>query len=121
MTTRNRQQDLEKLATEFFKNLRFDDSAYLGSWGLNQKRPFGNSDAERDILDIIGFKHSCPNCGFELDVEPQEEYSESALEYARSLYKELGPYLKIRWEQLTRLELSVSDKFHERSDVGHYS
>jgi hypothetical protein len=42
--------DLEKLEKAFFANLQHE----YGRIGLDQKRPFGNSDLHADILTIIG-------------------------------------------------------------------
>jgi hypothetical protein len=45
--------DMHKLAVAFFANLGRDNCEY-GAIGVNCKRPFGNSDVEGDILEIIG-------------------------------------------------------------------
>jgi len=48
-------KDMEKLEKAFFRNLERDDCEY-GAIGVNCKRPFGNSDVEGDILELIGAK-----------------------------------------------------------------
>jgi len=74
-------KDLELLAQAFFKNLEISNAEF-GGIGLDGKRPFGNSDVEGDILDIIGWKY-------------KEEVSDEQYEYARKLYNdELIPYLQ---------------------------
>lgn len=90
---RNVEEDLELLADAFFENLEISNVEY-GGIGLDPKRPFGNSDARGDILEIIG-------------MEPTElgkmynEYSKAQLEYADDLYFEkLIPFLRERWMEL---------------------
>lgn len=74
-------KDLHCLLKAFAKNLQIDNCEY-GGIGLNNKRPFGNSDVEGDILEIIGLEYN-------------EEIEEQQREYARRLYtKELIPYIK---------------------------
>lgn len=51
METELKQGDMLKLEKAFFINLRHIPN---GSIGLDIKRPFGNSDVEGDILDLIG-------------------------------------------------------------------
>lgn len=85
---RNETKDLRKLARAFFENLQIDNCEY-GGIGLNDKRPFGNSDATGDIMEMIGMKpeFNCRNCG--------AEYSEEQRDYADNLYHEkLIPFLK---------------------------
>jgi hypothetical protein len=55
---RDIQSDLKKLADAFFKNLAFYGSCEFGCIGLDCKRPFGNSNPEQDILNIIGWEIS---------------------------------------------------------------
>ena len=83
MKGRDRETDMKKLARMFFENLERDSCEY-GGWGLDPKRPFGNSDVEDDILRGIG-------------VEPLEEgddYTDSQRQYAAALYDGLGEWLK---------------------------
>jgi hypothetical protein len=86
---RDEQQDLKLLADAFFDELMWLDYCY-GAPGLDPKRPFGNSNVERDILEI-------------LDAEPEDEgdFSDEQFEYARTLYREkLIPYLREQWAKL---------------------
>jgi len=88
---RNKEKDLKRLADAFYENLLFDDLCEYGYVGLDCKRPFGNSDVEGDILEIIKWKPK-GNDGYEAC------YSSEQLEYARHLYiDELIPYLKRQW------------------------
>lgn len=60
-------------------------SIEYGGWGLDGKRPFGNSYVEGDILEIIGW-------------EPiGDEYTQDQEEYASDLYGDLGEYLRQQW------------------------
>ena len=82
MKTRDREADMKVVARMLLTNLKRDSCEY-GGWGLDPKRPFGNSDPERDILRELG-------------VEPDdddEEYTNRQISYAASLYDELGPWL----------------------------
>ena len=88
---RNETQDLKVLADAFYKELSFIDGIEYGWVGLDCKRPFGNSQVEDDILDI-------------LEIGPEEfeygepTYSYAQREYARVLYQEkLVPFLKEEW------------------------
>lgn len=91
--TRNKEKDLKKLANAFYKNLLFDDSCEYGYVGLDCKRPFGNSDVESDILEIIKWE-PIGDDGYE------PCYSSKQLEYARDLYvADLIPYLKKQWRK----------------------
>lgn len=88
---RNEQADLKKLADAFYSELHFSDRCEYGSIGIDCKRPFGNSDVERDILKIIGWS---PNG----DDGDEICYSSEQLDYARKLYSELlVPFLKEQW------------------------
>lgn len=85
-------EDLAKLADAFFEYLSYEPGCEYGSVGLNCKRPFGNSDVEGDILEIIGAKPQG-------DDGEEECWASHQREYAASLYKEhLVPYLRKRWE-----------------------
>jgi len=82
---------LFKLGDAFFENLEIDTDCEFGSIGLNPKRPFGNSDVEDDILEIV-------------EVEPlhfddcQSSYSWEQKNYARDLYFiRLIPFLQACW------------------------
>ena len=95
------ERDLKKLADAFYSELQFSDSFEYGSPGLDGKRPFGNSDVEGDILEILGLK---PEGG------PDEDsscYSIEQRDYARDLYtQKLVPYLKKQWSLLKKLKKS---------------
>lgn len=86
-----RDEDLAKLADAFFENIEYDSGCEYGSIGVDCKRPFGNSDVEGDVLEIIGQApdgddgdHAC--------------WSSGQREYASRLYQnELVPYLRTQW------------------------
>jgi hypothetical protein len=86
-------EDLEKLADAFFENVSRHDDCEYGSIGLDCKRPFGNSDVERDILEIIGAE-------MEGDDGDGPCWSSKQIPYAADLYNELPDYLRARWKQL---------------------
>jgi hypothetical protein len=84
------QQHLAILADAFFEQLIMLELEY-GSPGLDPKRPFGNSDVERDILVL-------------LDIDPEgddgdaECFSSRQREYAADLFKvQLIPFLQKAW------------------------
>lgn len=49
---RNEEQDLMVLAGAFFRELTISNCEY-GAIGLDCKRPFGNSDVEGDMLELL--------------------------------------------------------------------
>lgn len=84
---RDEQQDLKILAKAFFNNLTITTCEF-GGIGLDCKRPFGNSDAEGDILEILKWEP-------EGDDGYDKCYSSTQREYAYSLYHEkLIPFLQ---------------------------
>ncbi len=90
MTERNEGEDLAILADAFFDNLKISNCEY-GGIGLDCKRPFGNSDVESDMLELIGWEQ-------EGDDGDRKCYASYQREYVETLYrKKLIPYLKSRW------------------------
>lgn len=87
---RNLDVDLEALADAFFQNLYREQHTEYGGWGLDDKRPFGNSSVELDILEIIGMS---PDDFADAEHSILPEYRT----YANNLYEELGPYLTAKW------------------------
>ncbi len=84
---RDKEQDLKRLAIAFFKNLMVDNCEY-GGIGLDNKRPFGNSSVEYDMLEIIGWD-------MEGDDGYEKCYSSKQREYVHDLYfNDLIPYLR---------------------------
>lgn len=88
----NRRKHMELLADAFFDYLQRDCTEF-GGWGLDSKRPFGNSFVEPDIAEI---------CGFDRDsvYDDDGDEDEGFCEYLRSLYADLGVYLRYRWLSL---------------------
>lgn len=87
----DKQSDLAKLAQAFFDNLRIDDCEY-GAIGVDCKRPFGNSDVEGDILEIIGQEPEGDDCH-------DSCWSSEQREYALILYRDdLIPFLRQGWK-----------------------
>lgn len=78
--------DMAKLATAFFDNLQRDDCEY-GAIGVDCKRPFGNSDVEGDILELLDAKP-------EGEEDGGKAWSQEQREYAAELYGNLIPYLQ---------------------------
>ena len=90
---RNEQQDLKTLANAFYKELSFIDGIEYGWVGLDCKRPFGNSQVEDDILDLL-------EVGPENFEYGEPTYSNAQRDYARTLYTEkLVPFLKEQWQK----------------------
>lgn len=83
---RDKREDLKKLAKVFLSNLEINDCEY-GGIGVDSKRPFGNSDVDSDILEIIGWE-------MEGNDGNDSCYSSKQREYSWNLYhKELIPFL----------------------------
>src|SRR5215510_4025960 len=80
------------LADAFFDHLQRGFCEY-GAWGQDDKRPFGNSDVEGDILELLGLKP-------EGDDGEDECWSSKQRAYASRLYEALGPFLRRTWREL---------------------
>lgn len=83
---RNRDADMLKLEKAFFQNLQRDDCEY-GAIGVDCKRPFGNSDVQGDILELVGAKPE----GDDGDSECWASYQR---DYADELYDGLIEWLQ---------------------------
>lgn len=90
-TDRDKEADLWKLADAFFANLEREQRCEYGGWGLDDKRPFGNSDVHGDILEIIGY-------GPVVD----DYVSENQEDYAAELYDELGGFVADKWVEFRK-------------------
>jgi hypothetical protein len=77
--------DMLILEKAFFKELQRDNCEY-GGIGIDSKRPFGNSDVEGDILELIG----ATPAGDDGDVEC---WSREQRQYAASMYNGLIQWL----------------------------
>lgn len=75
------------LARAFFETWNVITASMEG--GGFSKRPFGNSDVERDILEIIDL---------EIDEDNDVEF-EDACAYAAGLYDDLGAFLSSMWRK----------------------
>ena len=93
---------MEKLAQAFFAHLQRGTCEY-GGIGLDDKRPFGNSDVEGDILRIL-------DCKMEGDDGNDKCWSSEQREYATELYDELIEYLQERYGG-TEQELPAAEPF----------
>ncbi len=91
---RNRDHDMRELADAFYDNLEREQHCEYGGWGLDDKRPFGNSWVVGDIAEIIGLK-LMPD--MEDEDEEREAYAK-AEDYCHGLYDDLGAYLKMKWK-----------------------
>lgn len=78
--------DMLKLEKAFFQNLTRIECEY-GGIGVDCKRPFGNSDVEGDILEIIGAKP-------EGDDGEAECWSSKQRAYAAEMYGSLIAWLQ---------------------------
>ena len=87
---RDEMRDLRMLADAFFSNLVMLDLEY-GGIGLDPKRPFGNSDVEHDMLELLDWVP-------EGDDGDGPCYSSKQREYVEILYRnKLIPYLREHW------------------------
>ncbi len=83
-----RKVHMAKLADAFFDHLSRDNVEY-GGWGVDSKRPFGNSYVVGDIADLLNI---------ELPEDQTDEYDD-VCRYINYLYDDLGVYLRYRWYQ----------------------
>lgn len=81
-----KQDDMLKLEKAFFQNLQRGNREY-GAIGVDCKRPFGNSDVEGDILELIGAKP-------EGDDGDSECWSSKQRTYAAAMYDGLIGWLQ---------------------------
>ena len=88
-----RTKDLKTLALAVLANLQRNHDCEYGSIGTDCKRPFGNSDVEGDILEIIG-ETPKGNDGEE------ECWSSYQREYAAALYEAMPKFI---YEQYVRV------------------
>ena len=88
-----RKAAMDLLVEAFFENLQREENIEYGGWGLDNKRPFGNSYVIGDIAEIIGF--ILP------DYEDKDTYND-ARRYLDDLYNDLGTYLKYKWRELNK-------------------
>lgn len=96
LNSRDREADLDRLATDFIKNLGRADTEY-GSWGQDPKRPFGSSSGIH--LDIL--KVAAPELRTLYQQEATSSEMEEAIEnYAHDLYDDLQAHLEKRWDVL---------------------
>ena len=85
---RNEQDDLKKLADAFFDNLVDFDPFGIGT---DPYRPFGNTDFQSDVLEIIGWDEEGDNLS----------YTDEQDDYAYDLYMvKLIPYLREKWKPI---------------------
>ena len=91
-----RREHMELLADAFFENLQRDDCEY-GGIGLDSKRPFGNSNVEPDIAEMIGLDR-------DVVYGEVEEENEEMIEYLRSLYDDLGIFLIYKWREFRKVK-----------------
>jgi hypothetical protein len=86
---RCKSEHLLLLEKAFFQNLQRDNCEY-GAIGVDCKRPFGNSDVEGNILEIIGA---------EMDGDDGEDpcWSSAQRDYAALLYDNLIPWLQAKY------------------------
>jgi hypothetical protein len=87
--TRNRDADMLILEIAFFQNLQRDNCEY-GGIGVDCKRPFGNSDVEGDILEMLDIVKAG-------DDGEDECWSSEQRAYAAGLYDSLIPWLQKKY------------------------
>lgn len=81
--------DMAKLEKAFFQNLEMIEIEY-GSVGLDPKRPFGNSDVDGDILELIGATPEGSDSEFGC-------WSNKQRVYAKALYSNLIEWLQKKY------------------------
>lgn len=89
MENRDKAADMLIVERAFFDNLQRDNCEY-GAIGVDCKRPFGNSDVESDILELLNTKP-------EGDNGEDECWSRAQRSYAASLYDGLIDHLQVKY------------------------
>jgi hypothetical protein len=80
-----REKDLHRLAIEACNAFEYGRCEY-GGLGLDDKRPFGNSDVEGDILEMLD----------KVPLEEDEGWSHEQREYAAGLYQDLRTFFQVK-------------------------
>jgi len=62
-------------------------NAEYGAPCIDPKRPYGNSDVEEDICEILGFK--------KIEVDYEEKFLTKDLEYAAKIHEEMETALQV--------------------------
>lgn len=83
----NKQHHLNLLAIAFCDNVEHQNDCEYGSIGLDCKRPFGNSYAQGDILEICQIEPEGVEDG-------DKVYTEEQNQYADELYQSLPQYFR---------------------------
>lgn len=78
---------LEELADAFFDHLQRSEIEF-GGWGVDSKRPFGNSFVEGDMAEILGL---------EFPEDSNSHEYEEICQFLNDLYDDLGVYLRYKW------------------------
>lgn len=81
-----------------------------GAPEINPKRPYGNSDVENDICEILGFKKSsCRNC--------EDTYTENQAQQAAKIHREMQTVIEILLSNPTTFKIGTYTKKSDyRSD-----
>ena len=90
---RYRKKDLHVIATAILDGLYIDDCEY-GGWCIDSKRPFGNSDVNSDMIDMLGIDvQKCPHCNEFIDGDDgtRESMSPNFTGMLATTYPNAGP------------------------------
>jgi hypothetical protein len=88
---RNEKEDIDTIATAVVMGLFIDGCEY-GAIGIDPKRPFGNSDVNGDMLEMIGAEQ-------EGDDGEGPCWSSDQLDYVRIIYHEkVIPRIQAVWK-----------------------
>lgn len=84
---------MEKLADAFMDHLQRGEAEW-GSWGQDDKRPFGNSSVEYDLAEILDLEMPSH--------ENKDDYED--MKYLLSdLYNDLGVFLRYKWLEFRKI------------------
>ena len=84
------ENNLDAMIGHFIDHMERQGCEY-GGWGLDDKRPFGNSDATGDICELLG-------------LNPEHDENRK---YADTVYTELRVHMRKRWKEYQESQTSL--------------
>lgn len=94
---------MEKLADAFIDHLQRDETEF-GGWGVDSKRPFGNSSVYYDLAEILDI---------EMPDYKTDKYNDMC-SYLGELYGDLGVFLRYKWLAFRKREPENNKREQDR-------
>lgn len=117
---RNRDEDLQKLATVFLSELcQLNSKHETKMWGIDPKQPLGGTRDQYidNVLAVIGYFDVAP-CDKCNHVEEKPKKDKKAIAYAKELHEDLGTYIYRTWQDLNELSEDEEEEEESEEDEG---